>query len=71
MRQIAEHVATKTKPTPPAAEQSATLVFLVQHTPLLHDGVLYLPGDAVELTEAQAQKQGGNLVPVPAEPEKE
>lgn len=55
-------MATKPKPTPPEA-----LAFVVQHTPLLHDGVLHLPGDAVELTQAQALKQGANVAPMPTE----
>lgn len=64
-----------TKPTPkalvPAAAQAKTATYVVQHTPLLHDRELYQPGDAVELTEAQAQKQGANVAPVPTESEKE
>lgn len=63
-------MATKTKQPPaiatlPTADQPETFAFVVQHTPLLHDGVLHLPGDAVELTEAQALRQGANVAPAP------
>jgi len=64
-------MATKSKTTPTVADEPETQVFVVQHTPLLHDGVLHLPGDAVELTAAAAQKQGANVAPAPTEPEKE
>lgn len=70
-------MATKTKATQTAAMLPAfappeTLAFVVQRTPLLHDGVLHMPGDAVELTEAQALRQGANVAPAPTtEPEKE
>ena len=65
-------MATKSNPktTPPTA-QPETLAYVVRLTPLLHDGVLHLPGDAVELTAEQAQKQGANVAPVPTELEKE
>lgn len=65
-------MASKPKTTQPTAAQPDTAAFVVQHTPLLHDGVLHLPGDGVELTEAQARKQGANVAPAPTtEPEKE
>jgi hypothetical protein len=64
-------MAAKPKTTQPPATQPDTLAFVVQHTPLMHDGALYQPGDAVELTEVQAQKQGANVAPVPTESVKE
>lgn len=59
-------MATKSNPkTTLTTAQPETLDCVVQHTPLLHDGVLHLPGDAVELTEAQALRQGANVAPAP------
>lgn len=54
-------------PVAPAVPVVAT--YVVQHTPLRHNGVLYMPGDAVALTEAQAQRQGANVAPAPTQPE--
>ena len=64
-------MATKPKTAQPPATQPDTLAFVVQHTPLMHDGALYQPGDAVELTEVQAQKQGANVAPAPTQPDEE
>lgn len=41
--------------------------YLVVHTPLLHDGDLYLPGEAVDLTDSQAKRQGANVTPAPTD----
>ena len=43
-----------TNPRTQAAAPAKTMAFVVQHTPLLHDGVLHMPGDVVDLTAAQA-----------------
>lgn len=64
-------MATKPKTNQPPATPLEAQGFVVQHTPLMHDGVLYRPGDVVALNEAQAQKQGANVAPVPTESEKE
>lgn len=53
------------KSAPPITEPPEALAFVVQHTPLLHDGVLHLPGDAVALTAHQALQQGANVAPAP------
>lgn len=58
-------IATQSPASQPAVAPPETFAFVVQHTPLLHDGVLHLPGDAVELTEAQALRQGANVSPAP------
>lgn len=45
-----------------AKEPTAT--YVVVHTPLLHNGDLYPPGETVELTEPQALRQAGNVTKV-------
>lgn len=65
-------MATKSNPrTTPPTTQPETLAYVVRSTPLLHDGVLHQPGDAVKLTADQAQRQGANVAPAPTEPEQE